>query len=214
MKYIAVIDYNMGNLHSVAKALELVSKPKGFEVVISNDRNIISKASGIVFPGVGAFGKGIENVERFDLTGILKKRIKERVPFLGICLGLQLLFRESEEHGSFKGLDILAGEVVKFSKQVKVPHMGWNEVGKVEKDKESRGDIFKGIKNKDYFYFVHSYFVLPNDESIVTANTNYGGNIAVAINKDNIYGVQFHPEKSGDSGLALFSNFVNIVKGD
>jgi imidazole glycerol-phosphate synthase subunit HisH len=211
MKHIVVIDYGMGNLHSVAKALELVARPKGFRIAVSNDNSFISKASAIVFPGVGAFGKGIENIERFNLTEILKRRIAERVPFLGICLGLQLLFQESREHGNFKGLGILSGKVIRFSSNVKTPHMGWNEV---EKDREDKSILFKGIKDKDYFYFVHSYFVQPDNSDIIIAKTDYGDRFTSAINRDNIYGVQFHPEKSGDSGLALFSNFVDIVKGD
>ncbi len=213
MKYIVVIDYNMGNLHSVSKALERVSESQCFGIKVSNDREVISKASAIVFPGVGAFGKGMENLKKFDLIDVLKERIEEGVPFLGICLGLQLLFTESKEHGSFKGLDILAGDVVGFSKGVKVPHMGWNNVRFLGREADKGFRLFKKISDRDYFYFVHSYFVLPNNKDIVIAEVDYGESIAVAVNKDNIYGVQFHPEKSGDSGLAIFSNFVEIVKG-
>ncbi|MDP8216386.1 MAG: imidazole glycerol phosphate synthase subunit HisH [Candidatus Kaelpia imicola] len=214
MQYIVVIDYNMGNLHSVSKALERVAEPEGFRVKVSNDRGVISRASAIVFPGVGAFGKGMENLKSFGLADVLKERVKERVPFLGICLGLQLLFTESEEHGSFKGLDILAGEVIGFSKGVKVPHMGWNRVEHIEEEEINKGSgLFRNILDRDYFYFVHSYFVLPDDKDIIIAKVDYGNSIAAAVNKDNIYGVQFHPEKSGDSGIALFSNFVEIVKG-
>ncbi|MDP8253663.1 MAG: imidazole glycerol phosphate synthase subunit HisH [Candidatus Kaelpia aquatica] len=214
MKYITVIDYNMGNLHSVSKALERVSESRGVGIKVSNDREVISRASGIVFPGVGAFGKGMENIKKFDLIDILKGRIKEGIPFLGICLGLQLLFTESEEHGSFKGLDILSGKVMGFSRGVKTPHMGWNDVSYTGKKPDKDFRLFKNISDRDYFYFVHSFFVLPDNKDIIIAEVDYGKSIAAAVNKDNIYGVQFHPEKSGDSGLVIFSNFVEIVKGD
>ncbi|MDP8234693.1 MAG: imidazole glycerol phosphate synthase subunit HisH [Candidatus Saelkia tenebricola] len=209
MKVIAVIDYHMGNLHSVAKALEYVSLPFGFKICVTNEVDLILSADAIVLPGVGAFGKGVENLKKIRIFDVLKKRITEGVPFLGICLGLQLLFTESQEHGNFQGLGLIEGKVVRFSAGVKIPHMGWNQV--FYRTKEAGDTLFKNMRNEEYFYFVHSYYVSPVDEKVILSTTNYGVEFASVVKKDNIYGVQFHPEKSSSLGLDVFSNFIKLI---
>ena len=209
MKTIAVINYYMGNLHSVAKALEYTALPFGCRVCITNEADLILNSDAIVLPGVGAFGKGVENLRKIGIFDMLKNRIEEGVPFLGICLGLQLLFTEGTEHGSFKGFGLISGKVIRFPSSVKVPHMGWNQVA--YKTKEAENTIFDNIKDEEYFYFVHSYYVKPDDESIILSMTDYGIEFASAVKKGNIYGVQFHPEKSSTLGLNIFRNFVKLV---
>jgi glutamine amidotransferase len=211
MKKIIVIDYGMGNLHSVAKALEKASRPlNGFEIIVTNDEEIIKSAQALVLPGVGAFAKGIENLKKLRLIPIVRDSISNGKPFLGICLGFQILFSESEEHGPVKGLNILEGKVVRFPENLKVPHMGWNQI-KIKNEK-SKIKIFKNIPNNSFFYFVHSYYVVPKEKEIISAITKYGVEFASAIEKNNIYGVQFHPEKSQNLGLKLLENFINIIK--
>ncbi len=205
MRTIAVIDYNMGNLHSVAKALEEVTSD--FKIAVTNDKQEILKAEAVVFPGVGAFGKGMENLNRLGLIEVLKDKINHGTPFLGICLGLQLLFTTSHEHGSYQGLGVIEGEVIRFPQKVKIPHMGWNQVSKIKED-----IIFQDIPSDSYFYFVHSYYVRPQDENLILGRTEYGLWFASAIRQGSIYGVQFHPEKSQDMGLKLLSNFVQMVR--
>ncbi len=209
---IAVIDYGLGNLRSVAKALETA----GAEVDVTNNPKNIANAKAIVFPGVGAFHKGMQNLEKSDILPALIKSIKEGVPFLGLCLGLQLLFTESEEHGIHQGFDLIKGSVKRFKPKLKVPHMGWNEVKLKMKNEKLKIDeklkIFEGIPDNSYFYFVHSYYVEPEDKDIIIATTDYGIEFASAINKDNVWGLQFHPEKSGEIGLKILENFVKYVK--
>ena len=205
MKTIAVIDYNMGNLHSVAKALEKVASD--FRISVTNDKQEILKAGAIIFPGVGAFGKGMKNLSRLGLIEVLKEKINQGSPFLGICLGLQLLFTTSHEHGHYSGLGVVEGEVVRFPQGVKIPHMGWNQVSKIKED-----IIFQDIPSDSYFYFVHSYYVKPQDENLTLGKTEYGIRFASAIRRENLYGVQFHPEKSQDIGLKLLSNFIQMVR--
>ena len=207
MRTIAVIDYNMGNLHSVAKALEKVAPD--FKISVTNDNQKILKAQGVVFPGVGAFGKGMENLSRLGLIEVLKEKINQGAPFLGICLGLQLLFTTSHEHGRYQGLGIVEGEVIRFPQEVKIPHMGWNQVSKIKED-----ILFQDIPSDSYFYFVHSYYVKPKNENVILGKTEYGLWFTSAIRRDNLYGVQFHPEKSQDIGLKLLSNFVQVVRRD
>lgn len=196
---IAIIDYGLGNLRSVSKALESA----GASVCVTNEREDIFKAKGIVLPGVGAFHCGMRNLKNMGLINVLNDVIREGKPFLGICLGLQLLFSETEEHGIHKGLDIIKGRVKRFTGSIKIPHMGWNEV-KIKKGARN----FGGIPDNSYFYFVHSYYVEPEDKDVVAATTEYGREFTSAIEKDNIFGVQFHPEKSGELGLKLLGNFV------
>ncbi len=199
---IAVIDYGMGNLRSVSKALESV----GAETKVTNSPEDIKSAEAIVLPGVGAFCRGMENLEQLGLSPAILESIKNNKPFLGICLGLQLLFTESEEHGVSKGLGILKGSVKKFAPNVKIPHMGWNQI------KLNTTDLFDGIPDNSYFYFDHSYYVEPKDKNTVIAVTQYGKDFVSAVNKDNIWGVQFHPEKSSDLGLKILKNFVELTR--
>jgi len=213
---IVVIDYEMGNLRSVSKALESV----GAEVKVTNNPKDIVSAEAIVLPGVGAFRKGMENLEKSGIVPELFESIKKDKPFLGICLGLQLLFTESEEHGTSRGLNIIKGNVKKFTPDVnpalvhksgvKIPHMGWNQL-RYQKT-EDRRQIFKGIPEESYFYFVHSYYVEPENKNVIAATTQYGIDFVSAINQNNIWGVQFHPEKSSDLGLKILKNFVELTR--
>ena len=204
---IAVIDYGLGNLKSVSKALEAV----GAEVEVTNNSEKIAEAKAIVLPGVGAFHRGVENLKSMGIVPSIFKAIGQGKPFLGICLGLQLLFAESEEHGSPKGLDIIKGRVKRFSADVKVPHMGWNTIKQTSDHRPQTIDLFKAIPEESYFYFVHSYYVEPENENVIAATTDYGKEFVSAINKDNIWGVQFHPEKSGELGLKVLKNFLSLT---
>ncbi|MCD6539596.1 MAG: imidazole glycerol phosphate synthase subunit HisH [Candidatus Omnitrophica bacterium] len=200
-KVIGVVDYGLGNLRSVSKALEVL----GAKVILSSDAKKLSEAGGLILPGVGAFKRGMENLEKLGLKDFLQKSLNRGIPFLGICLGFQLLFTESEEGGEVKGLEILRGKAVRFSKKIKIPHMGWNQV-EFKKD----NNLFKEIPDKSFFYFVHSYYVEPEDKDIVISTTDYGEEFVSAINKDNLWAVQFHPEKSSELGLKLIKNFISI----
>ena len=203
---IVVIDYGMGNLRSVSKALETV----GAETKVSDKPEDIVSADAIVLPGVGAFYRGMENINKLGILPAILEAIRNNKPFLGICLGLQLLFSESEEHGICKGLDIIKGKVKKFEPNVKIPHMGWNQL-RYQKT-EDRRQVFNGIPNNSYFYFDHSYYVEPEDKNTIIATTRYGKDFVSAVNKDNIWGVQSHPEKSSDLGLKILENFVKLTK--
>ncbi len=205
---IAVIDYGLGNLRSVSKALEAI----GAEVEVTNDSKKIARARAIVLPGVGAFSRGMANLRTQGILPSILRSIEAGKPFLGICLGLQLLFTESEEHGICKGLDIIKGRVNKFTNVAKIPHMGWNQV-KINKSKAGYGkpDLFRGIPDNSYFYFVHSYHVEPDDKAIVVGKTKYGLEFTSVVNRDNVWGVQFHPEKSAGLGLKLLENFRRYV---
>ncbi len=208
---IVVIDYGMGNLKSVSKALESV----GAKVKVSNTPKDIVSAEAIVLPGVGAFCRGMENLEQLGLLPAILQSIKDNKPFLGICLGLQLLFTESEEHGISNGLNIIKGKVKKFDYsaptlrrgEIKIPHMGWNQI-KVKGKK----DILRDIPDNSYFYFDHSYYVEPEDKNTIIATTQYGEEFVSAVNQGNVWGVQFHPEKSSDLGLKILKNFVELTR--
>lgn len=204
-KFVAVIDYGLGNLRSVSKALEAV----GAKVKVTNRTEDITCASAILLPGVGAFKRAMDNLVRLNILPSINRMIKEGKPFLGICLGLQVLFTESEEHGRRKGLDVIKGRVKRFSADVKIPHMGWNQI-KI-KNQKSRNKIFKDIPDENYFYFVHSYYVEPQEEAIVVATTEYGQEFVSAVNKENVWGVQFHPERSERLGLKILENFCHNV---
>ena len=204
-KFVAVIDYGLGNLRSVSKALEAV----GAKVKVTNRTEDITCASAILLPGVGAFKRAMDNLVRLNILPSINRMIKEGKPFLGICLGLQVLFTESEEHGRCKGLDVIKGRVKRFSADVKIPHMGWNQI-KI-KNQKSRIKIFKDIPDESYFYFVHSYYVEPQEEAVVVATTEYGQEFVSAVNKENVWGVQFHPEKSERLGLKILENFYHNV---
>ena len=197
---IAIVDYGMGNLRSVSKAFEAV----GHRAVVTRDKETIRNASHVVLPGVGAFGDCMANLERFELVEPIRSTVQSGKPFLGICLGLQLLFTESEEFGVHKGLGIILGKVRKFTLDpvLKVPHMGWNQV-----NLQRPCPLFKGIADGSYWYFVHSYFVDPVDHTLAAATTTYGIQFVSSIWKDNIVACQFHPEKSQSVGLQLVKNF-------
>lgn len=202
---IAVIDYGMGNLRSVQKGFERI----GARAEITRTPGVIADAKGVVLPGVGAFYACMQNLARYELIEPIKDVVRRGKPFLGICLGFQLLFSESEEFGPEKGLDLLPGKVVGFRPQngLKVPHMGWN---RIEKKKPS--PFLEGISDGDYVYFVHSYFVAPADVSLVATTTLYGVTFASSIATDNLFACQFHPEKSQELGLRILANFAAFVE--
>jgi len=200
---IAIIDYDMGNVRSVSKALEKV----GADSVVTRDPKVIDDASHVVLPGVGAFRDCMRNLEEYGLITPLLKSIEKGKPFLGICLGLQLLFEESDEFGLHKGLGVIKGRVEKFKDApgLKVPHMGWNEV---KKAKES--PLLEGIKEGEFFYFVHSYYAVPSDRSVDLTTTGYGVEFTSSIEAGNVMACQFHPEKSQKAGLRVLKNFSSI----
>ena len=201
--YIAVVDFGAGNLHSVAKALETVRCP----VLVTSEPDEILDADGIILPGVGASPSAMNSLNAKGLVKTLKHIAERGTPFLGVCLGLQLLMGRSEE-GDVDCLDIVQGRVRKFVGVLKVPHMGWNEVVLLEDH-----PVFDGIPQGTYFYFVHSYYVDPDDNNVVLARTGYGVNFCSVLAKGNIIGTQFHPEKSADLGLKLYSNFASFALG-
>jgi imidazole glycerol-phosphate synthase subunit HisH len=198
---IAIVDYGMGNLRSVKKAFESL----GFSATLTRDGEEILNPSGLVLPGVGAFGDCMRNLEEYDLVEPVKRFIKNGKPFLGICLGLQLLFEESEESPGTKGLGILRGKVVKFpsNKRLKVPHMGWNQV-----EIKPELHIARGIPQGSWFYFVHSYFPESEDKSVTVGLTHYGIEFTSAVQRENVFACQFHPEKSSTTGLKILENFA------
>ena len=200
---VVIVDYGMGNLRSVQKGFEKVGSP----AVISRDPDEIRTADRLVLPGVGAFPECMRNLTRLDLVEPILEFIHSGRPFLGICLGLQLLFDESDEFGIHEGLKVVPGYVRAFDRNMglKIPHMGWNEVT-FRKDVA----IFQGIPDGTFLYFVHSYYVVPAESSDVAAEARYGIEFVCAIARDNLYAVQFHPEKSQESGLRILSNFANI----
>ena len=206
-KAVVVIDYGMGNLHSVRKALEVV----GANAKISSNASDIKKAGRIVFPGVGSFGEAMKELKRRKLVAPIKDAIALGKPFLGLCLGLQLLFEKSEESPGVKGLGVLKGEVKRFRlKGLKVPHIGWNSIAYSGQRIAYRKKILTGVTNGSYMYFVHSYYVKPKDKGVVLTTTNYGIDFVSGICRDNICAFQFHPEKSQDIGLRILRNFVSI----
>jgi glutamine amidotransferase len=204
---IAIVDYGMGNLRSVQKGFEHV----GFQAEVTRDLQRIASARGVVLPGVGAFNACMENLRRFGLVEVIQEFVQQKKPFLGICLGFQLLFTESEEFGRQKGLDLFPGKVVGFrpGEQHKVPHMGWNSI---EKQKES--PFLDGIPSGDFVYFVHSYYVVPDEPSLIATTTPYGLGFASSIATDHLFACQFHPEKSQSVGLRILSNFARFAEKD
>ncbi len=198
---IVIVDYGMGNLKSVANASVFL----GAKVKVSDSSNVIKKAKKIIFPGVGNFAQAVKELKRRKIFALLKEQIKKGIPFLGICLGMQLLLDESEEAPGIKGLGVVSGKVKKFkAKNLIIPHMGWNQV------KAKNNKLFKGVKNNSFFYFAHSYYCQPKDKKVILATTTYGEDFASALYKDNIWAVQFHPEKSQRLGLKVFSNFLKL----
>jgi glutamine amidotransferase len=201
---IAIIDYGMGNIHSVQKALESM----GAKTIVANKPDDIKASDKAVLPGVGAFDDAMQELKRQNLISALNEHIKSKKIFLGICLGMQLLFEESEEARESKGLGILKGVVKKFENKdnLKVPHMGWNQL----KVKNSACPLLKGVADNSYVYFCHSYYPKPYDRRLIAATTDYGIDFTSVLWQDNIYGVQFHPEKSQEVGLKILRNFVNL----
>jgi len=200
---IAIVDYGVGNLHSVAKALERA----GADARVTSDPRAVDEARAVVLPGVGAFRDSMDSMSRSDLAGSVTGAIRSGKPFLGICLGLQMLFSVSEEFGSTKGMGILPGRVVRFDGGLKVPHLGWNEV----RIAREGNPLFEGIPDRTHFYFVHSYYVVPDDPKITAATCDYGVSFTCMAWKDNVFAVQFHPEKSQETGLKMLSNFVELT---
>ena len=199
----AIIDYGAGNIKSVEKALLSL----GQEVVITDDKETILNADRIILPGVGAFGDAMAQLEKTGLDAVIREAVEKNIPFLGICLGLQLLFEKSEEAPGVKGLGILKGEVKKIPAEqgLKIPHMGWNSLHFAHD-----GKLFHGIEEGSYVYFVHSYYLKAEEEFIVKASTEYGVSIHASVEKDNVFACQFHPEKSSETGLKILKNFVQL----
>lgn len=200
---IAIIDYDAGNIKSVEKALLLLDQ----EVVITGGREEILKADKVILPGVGAFGDAMANLRKTGLDQVIREVTGKGTPFLGICLGLQLLFERSGEAPGVGGLGILKGEILRIpdSEGLKIPHMGWNSL-----HLENDGRLFRGISEGAYVYFVHSYYLKAADESIVKASTEYSTHIHASVEKDNVFACQFHPEKSSDVGIQILRNFVEL----
>ncbi|MCX7841918.1 MAG: imidazole glycerol phosphate synthase subunit HisH [Clostridia bacterium] len=204
---IAIIDYGVGNLRSVEKAFHFI----GADAVVSSDREFILGADGIVLPGVGAFADAMDSLKKAGMVDVVKETAACGKAFLGICLGMQLLFDYSEEGGErVEGLGIFKGSIrqLPLDMNLKVPHMGWNSI---KYNKECR--IFANLPEVPYFYFVHSYYLTAEDRELVTATTSYGMEFDVAVGKNNVYATQFHPEKSGETGLQILKNFVGLIGG-
>lgn len=200
---IAMIDYDAGNIKSVEKALQKL----GADVVITKDPQLILNADKVILPGVGSFGDAMNNLKKYGLDEVIHQVVENGTPFLGICLGLQLLFERSDESPEAVGLGILKGEILRIpdAEGLKIPHMGWNSL-----HLQHDGRLFKGLRENDYVYFVHSYYLKAEDESIVRATTNYSVDIHASVEKDNVFACQFHPEKSSDVGLQILKNFVEL----
>ena len=200
---IAIIDYDAGNIKSVEKALLLL----GQDVVITGDREEILKADKVVLPGVGAFGDAMDNLRRTGLDQVIREVTDRGTPFLGICLGLQLLFERSDEAPGVDGLGNLEGEILRIPDKdgLKIPHMGWKSL-----HLENNGRLFRGIEEGSYVYFVHSYYLKAADERIVKASTEYSTHIHASVEKGNVFACQFHPEKSSDVGIQILRNFVEL----
>ena len=201
---IAIIDYDAGNIKSVEKALQKL----GQEACITRDKDVLLKADKVILPGVGAFGSAMEKIHKYGLYDIIHEIVKKGTPFLGICLGLQLLFEESDEAPGVKGLGVLPGKIVKIPDQngtLKIPQIGWNSL-----QFPNEGRLYKGINEGCYVYFVHSYYLQAKEESCVVATTEYGVNIHASVEKDNVFACQFHPEKSGNTGLKILENFISL----
>lgn len=201
---IAIVDYGVGNLYSVEKAFARFSS----DVVLTHEAEIIDKADKVVLPGVGAFGDCMKNFKASGLVDAVLRAVNSGKPVIGICVGLQIMFEGSDESPGVAGLGIFKGRVRKINApELKIPHMGWNSLT-VNENASVNIDLFKNIRENPYVYFVHSYYAVPEDKSVITAKTVYGEEITAAVGKDNVIATQFHPEKSGDIGLSIIKNFV------
>ena len=200
---IAIIDYDAGNLKSVEKALQFL----GQECVITRDFHEIKKADKVILPGVGSFGDAMSQLKKFELDKVIHEVTAEQKPFLGICLGLQLLFEGSEESDGVEGLHLLDGEILRIPEQegLKIPNIGWNSL-----DLQNNGRLFQNLEGSPFVYFVHSYYLKAREEAIVKATIDYSTHIHASVEKDNIFACQFHPEKSGTVGLQILSNFAKL----
>lgn len=200
---VAIIDYDAGNIKSVEKAIIFL----GAEAVLTGDPETILNADHIILPGVGSFGDAMDKLHRFGLVEVIREAVRRQIPFLGICLGLQLMFESSEECPGVEGLSLLPGKILKIpsKEDIKIPHIGWNSLVY-----PNEGRLYKGIPENSYVYFVHSYYLRAEDENIVVAATEYGTHIHASVEKGNIFGCQFHPEKSSDVGLTILKNFISI----
>ena len=200
---IAIIDYDAGNIRSVEKAMAKL----GQEVWITRDRERIMNADKVILPGVGSFGDAMAHLREYNLVEVIKDVVAEKKPFLGICLGLQLLYESSEETPGVEGLGILKGKILRIPEQkdLKIPHMGWNSL-----HLQNDGRLFRGIEQNPYVYFVHSYYLKAEEEETVKATTEYSVKIHASVEKENVFACQFHPEKSGDLGLQILKNFAEL----
>lgn len=204
---IAIIDYDAGNIRSVEKALQFL----GAETCVTRDEKEILAADHVILPGVGAFGDAMHKLRNYGLEGVIHQVVAQKTPFLGICLGLQLLFEASEEAEGVKGLGILPGRIVRIPETpgLKIPHIGWNSL-----QFPSAGRLFEGIAKEPYVYFVHSYYLQAEEPEIVKATTEYGVTIHASVEKGNVFACQFHPEKSSDVGMQILKNFIAIKGGE
>ncbi len=204
---IAIIDYDAGNIKSVEKAFQAL----GQEIVVTRDKDVILSAEGVVLPGVGAFGDAMQKLHDYDLVDTIHKVVEKNTPFLGICLGLQLMFESSEETPGVEGLKLLEGKIVRIpeGEGIKIPHIGWNSLSY-----PNTGRLYKDIPEDSFVYFVHSYYLQAKDEEIVKATTEYSVNIHASVEKGNVFACQFHPEKSSAVGMKILENFIAVVKGE
>ncbi|MGO4699192.1 imidazole glycerol phosphate synthase subunit HisH [Paenibacillus sp. 2TAB26] len=200
---IAIIDYGMGNLHSVSKAVERL----GYEAVITDDPEKIAASDGAILPGVGAFGDAMQNLRETKMDEVTKAYAASGKPLLGICLGMQLLFTESDEYGTNEGLNLLPGKVSRFTGDYKIPHMGWNKLNFLQE----QSPLFNGL-TEGHVYFVHSFHAKPEVSSDLLATTDYYQQVTAIVGRGNVYGMQFHPEKSGELGMQLLGNFLALTK--
>ncbi len=200
---VAIIDYDAGNIRSVEKAVALL----GHEAVVTGKQEMILSADHVILPGVGAFGDAMDKLKRFGLIETIREAVCRKLPFLGICLGLQLMFESSEEAPGVEGLGLLPGKILRIpdGEGLKIPHIGWNSL-----KFPNQGRLFRGIAEDAYVYFVHSYYLQADDPQIVTATTEYGTLIHASVERDNLFACQFHPEKSSETGFMILKNFLNL----